>query len=117
MMSGSSRRVRRSAKFWRELVAAQSGSGGTVAEFCAAHGVGPASFYTWRKRLVAAASPSGRDTPRFVAVRVAADAPAADMLPAMWEVVLPEGVTLRMPAGSAPEEVARLAAALRGAGC
>ncbi len=50
-MAGTSRRERRAPEFWQELVAAQPGSGRTVAEFCAARGVGQAGFYAWRKRL------------------------------------------------------------------
>ena len=107
-MSGSSRRVRRSAGWWRELVAAQPGSGRTVAEFCAARGVGPAGFYAWRRRLAEAAAPG------FAAVRVTADARASAVPAATgFEVVLPGGTVLRAPAGCDPETVARLAGALR----
>ena len=136
MMSGSSRRVRRSAAFWRELVAAQPGSGGTVAEFFAARCVGQAGFYAWRKRLAGTAAPivgatraERENAPGFAAVRVTAGArPAAKFdaqhdaaeregLAAGFEVVLPGGTTLRAPAGCAPEALAQVAAALRRAGC
>ena len=82
--SESSRRVRRSAACWRELVAAQPGSGRTVVEFCAARGVGQAGFYAWRKRLAGA---------------VRADARAAAVPEAMvFEVALPAGTTWRSTA-------------------
>ena len=136
MMSGSTRRMRRSVECWRELVAAQPGSGRTVAEFCAARGVGQAGFYAWRKRLAGAAAPilgatrvEWEEAPGFAAVRVTAGARPAAKFAAMpygaaereaaaaFEVVLPGGTTLRAPAGRAAEALARVAAALRSAGC
>lgn len=124
-MAGNGRRERRSVEFWHQLVEAQPESGRTVAEFCAARGVGQAGFYAWRKRLAGAAGPSGAQrraagsaTPGFAAVRVTAEAgwPAASAATAI-EVVLPGGTVLRAPAGCAPDWLARLAAALRSAGC
>jgi len=47
----SPRRCRLDAGQWRALIDRQAESGRTVAEFCDEHGVGVASFYSWRRRL------------------------------------------------------------------
>jgi transposase len=102
------------AAFWRGAVADFAASGLSVRAFCLARGLTERKFYTWRKNL--GLSPVGRPTPTsdapirpFVPVRVVADSSA--------EVVLPGGVTLRVPVSSDPSHVARLVAALRGATC
>jgi hypothetical protein len=95
------------ASAWRQLIADWAGSGQSVAAFCAARDVSPASFYAWRQRLEAAAPPPA--PAGFVPVRVVPD-PIA-------EVVLPGGVVLRVPVSADPAAVAGLIAALRGAGC
>jgi hypothetical protein len=50
---GSARRTRAQ---WRSVLARAARSDLSVAEFCRREGVSTASFYTWRKRLGAAAS-------------------------------------------------------------
>jgi hypothetical protein len=118
------------------LVAAQPGSGRTVAEFCATRDVGPAGFYAWRKRLLTEPGPAPKRRARaaaagfaepqraagFAAVRVTTDArpaatPAAQAAErhaaATVEVVLPGGTALRAPMGCDAEWLAGLAAALR----
>jgi hypothetical protein len=84
--------------------------------------VGQAGFYAWRKRLAAedergrAATRRAPDSePGFAAVRVATEALPSGL--ASVEVVLPGGTVLRAPAGVEVEALARLAAALRSAGC
>ena len=47
--------ARRSRAQWQALLARATRSGLSVAEFCRREGVSTASFYTWRKRLGAAA--------------------------------------------------------------
>ena len=104
-------------QFWREAVAAFNASGLSVRAFCAARGLHERRFYTWRKALglspvdarPAAPVSHAPPVPGFVPVRLVADAAA--------EVVLPGGLTVRLPVSSDPAHVARLVAALRGAPC
>jgi hypothetical protein len=48
--------ARRSRAQWQALLGRSARSGLSVAEFCRREGVSTASFYTWRKRLGAAAA-------------------------------------------------------------
>jgi hypothetical protein len=100
------------AQFWTETITAFTTSGLSVRAFCVAHGLREKRFYTWRRQL--GLSPLARcatEAPAraFVPVRVVPDAVA--------EVVLPGGVTLRVPVSADPVGVTRLAAALRSATC
>jgi len=45
------RRVRRSAEQWASLIAAQAGSGLSIAAFCRERGLTVSSFHAWRRRL------------------------------------------------------------------
>jgi len=45
------RRRRLDAGQWRALIERQAGSDQSIAAFCDEHGVGVASFYSWRRRL------------------------------------------------------------------
>ena len=106
------RRARKPEPFWLDLITRWKTSGQSVAAFCAARGVSQASFYTWRKRLVArgkAPTASDPSPPSFAAVRVVPGIPV--------EVVLPTGVVVRVLAGSDPGAVSRLVAALGGGPC
>jgi hypothetical protein len=47
------RRLQRPEPFWLDLISRWKTSGQSVAAFCAARGVSQASFYAWRKRLIA----------------------------------------------------------------
>jgi hypothetical protein len=101
-------------QFWRDTFAAFAASDLSVRAFCRQRGLHEKRFYTWRKNL--GLSPADRPaTPAestghgFVPVRVVADATA--------EVVLPGGVTLRVPVAADPAQVGRLIAAVRGAAC
>ena len=106
------RRSQKSEPFWRDLITRWKTSGQSVATFCAARGVSQASFYAWRKRLIAHSKEpiaSAPPTPTFAAVRVVPGIPV--------EVVLPTGLVVRVPAGADPAAVARLVAALGGGPC
>ena len=101
-------------QFWRDMFAAFAASDLSVRAFCRERGLHEKRFYTWRKNL--GLSPADRPGPPaetpvrgFVPVRVVADA--------MAEVVLPGGVTLRVPIAADPVQVGRLIAAVRGAAC
>jgi transposase-like protein len=101
-------------QFWREAIAAFTSSGQTVRAFCRDRGLHEKRFYTWRRNL--GLSPAGRPVSSpshapvaFVPVRVVSDASV--------EVVLPGGVTVRLPLSADPSHAARLVAALRGGPC
>jgi hypothetical protein len=106
------RRARKPEPFWLDLITRWNNSGQSVAAFCAARGVSQASFYAWRKRLIARGkvpTASAPPPPSFAAVRVVPGIPI--------EVVLPTGMVVRVPAESDPAAVARLVAALGGGPC
>ena len=104
------------AQFWRDALADFATSGLTIRAFCHDRGLHEKRFYTWRRDLglspVIRPNASATDAPQgrgFVPVRLVAD-PVA-------EIVLPVGITLRVPVSADPTHVARLVAALRGATC
>src|SRR5262249_54737653 len=104
-MPCTTRREPKPEPFWRDLIDRWKAFGKTVAVFCAAHRVGQASFYAWRQRLAAPApapAAPAPPAPAFAAVRIAPGPPA--------EVVLPNGLVVRVPVGAAPAAVARLVA-------
>src|SRR5947207_3050393 len=86
--------------FWRDLIERWRASGQSIAAFCAAHGVGAATFYSWRRRLAARARGTSKAAPAFAAIRVVPDPTV--------EVVLPTGLVVRVPVGTDPTAVARL---------
>src|SRR5262249_29433293 len=93
--------------FWRDLLARWKASGQPVVAFCTRHGVRPASFYAWRRKLAAAPSDTNSSptpAPKFAAVHVVPEATV--------EVLLPGGLVARVPTGVDPTAVARLVAAL-----
>jgi hypothetical protein len=95
--------------FWRGLIDRWKASGQSVAAFCTAHRVSQATFYSWRKRL---AIPTPRTTPAapaFAPVRVVSDPTT--------ELVLPNGLIVRVPLATDPATIARLVAALGGVAC
>ena len=125
-------------RFWRRLVRLWRGSGWTVRDFCAEHGVSEASFFSWRRTLAErdqqragrrgrpnatangdgkagvlaldaeAAAPDGR--PAFVPVRVVATTMT-------FEVVLHSGRVVRVPAGFEAASLRQLLAVLEERPC
>jgi hypothetical protein len=108
-MFRSTRRHLKPEPFWRSLIDRWKGSGQSVAAFCAANRVSPATFYSWRKRLATRGRDTAAPAPTFAPVRVV-PGPTA-------EVILPNGLVVRVPAATDPAAVARLVAALGGAAC
>src|SRR5690606_20647366 len=100
--------------YWRGMVERQVRSGESVVEFCAAEGISTASFYSWRKRLRVERSGRRSDVedhrPQLVPVSVS-------MAAACVEVVLPDGVVLRVPEGVAPQTLRGVLAALEPGPC
>ena len=84
---------------WRRRLRRFDTSGLSVAEFCDAEAVSPASFYQWRKRLAAehVEQDAGRGVrpggPGFVPVHVTATAAV--------EIHLPNGARVCLPGGDA----------------
>lgn len=119
------KRVRRrdvaKERFWRRAVAEHRRSGLTIREFCARRGLSEPLFYAWRRELALRDRPRVRKmprtnglsaTPRFVALKVAAE-PAA----AMIEIVTRGGHTLRVPPGVDRQTLADVWALLEGQPC
>ena len=78
------RRQRYSAQQWTTWFDEFERGDFTVAGFCQLKGVSSNSFYQWRKRLAESASAAD-----FVSVEVAS--------PALVEIDLPSGATMRVP--------------------
>jgi hypothetical protein len=95
--------------FWRDLIDRWKVSSQSVAAFCAAHRVSQATFYSWRKRLASQTRITTPPAPAFAPVRVVPDPTA--------EVILTNGLIVRVPATTDPAAVARLVTALGGAAC
>jgi hypothetical protein len=98
---------------WVERLARFPTSGLTAAQFCALEAVSLPSFYSWKRRLAAEATPLEQTSdhgPRLLPVRLAP--PAATV-----ELVLPTGTVLRLTPGSDLAWVRSLVAALGGPSC
>ena len=98
-------------QFWRETLAAWEKSGQSARAFCASRELEEASFYGWRRTLRERdrRRPLGHQGATFVPLRVVPEA--------VWEVVLPTGLVVRVPPGADAPSVATLVAALRTATC
>ena len=69
---------RRGADLWRSIVAAQPGSGLSIAAYCGEQGISQPSFFAWRRRLgQAAAEGAGSAKPAAAFVQVKARVPEA----------------------------------------
>jgi hypothetical protein len=102
---------------WVERLARFPASGQSPAAFCAAEGVSLPSFYSWKRRLTAppggdpVAHARGAQTgPRLLPVRLACQAAAV-------ELVLPQGVVVRIGPGCDLAWVRSLVEALGGTPC
>ena len=114
-MDGRHKRDGRREQFWREVVASWRRSGQSVRAFCAQADLSEPSFYAWRRTLQSRERererqrPTAPSGPTLVPVRVVPDVPV--------EVVLPNGLVIRMPAGADVQAVAKLVTALGSASC
>lgn len=96
------RRSEERAVYWRGVISRQKASGQSIAAFCREEEIPPASFFSWRRRLARTAA----STPQFVAVPIAP--PSAD-----FEVRLPGGVSISVPARFDESSLRRLLLAVR----
>jgi len=112
------------AAYWQRLLEEWGRSGLSQAEFCRRRGVKAVTFAWWKRRLGQTGrkgrGPGPRRTRRtgFVEVALPRVTASGAMLGGVssasdrYELVLPGGVGLRLPAGFDPEQVARLVEAL-----
>jgi transposase len=84
----------------------------TVAQFCAAEGVSPPSFYVWTRTLASDATPPDPVTPTLVPIRLTT-APATPPI----EVEFPSGTVLRFPVDARPEVIAAIVHAVEARPC
>lgn len=107
---GSSKRA-----LWREVISEQSVSGMSVREYCAAYGIGEASFYNWRRRLrdeagqFRGAGKAEMHKGRFVALEIVDPIPAA----AMMEIRLSQGLSIHLREDVDPEILSGVLSACR----
>jgi hypothetical protein len=80
---------------WVERLTRFAAAGLPTAQFCAAEGVSPASFYLWKRRLTESLPSNPADTAaaRLMPVHLTA-------APTPLELVLPGGAVLRVAAGA-----------------
>jgi hypothetical protein len=95
---------------WVERFDRFAACGLSVIAFCHAEGISYRSFYRWKHKLAAAPSAPANDPPRLLPVRLLAQ-------PSPVEVVLPQGIVLRLAAGCDLCFVRSLVNTLGGAPC
>lgn len=103
-------RPRRSREQWRKHVSAWKESGQSRDDYASAHGLNPNTLAWWRSQL-------GRDKSSrpLTLVPVIAGGVHRDAAPVEpVEVVIPRGITVRVPNGADIDQVARLVRALAG---
>jgi len=106
-------------RFWRQTLEQFHASGLSVAAYCRLQHLPPGSLYAWRRTLAdrdrrAAAA----ELPHFVPVLLPDATATPSATPTGFELLLPEGRVLRIPAAFDAAEQRRLLAALEeGAPC
>ncbi len=94
-------------QFWRRTLQDWKHSGQSINTFCRDRRLNLSNFFRWRKRFAEDHGPP--PSPAFVPVRVVAEA--------MAEVVLTNGVVVRLPLAADPDAVTPFLAAVRAAVC
>jgi hypothetical protein len=98
----------RREEFWRNAIAGWKKSGQSIRDYCSERLLSEASFHGWRREL----AKRDQTTPpalKFLPVQVHAEATV--------EVVLPNGLVVRVPAGASAATVAALVSALGATPC
>ncbi len=85
------RRSDERATYWQGVISRQQKSGQSIAAFCREQKISQPSFFSWRRRLAATA------TPQFVSVSLAAP-PQSELAPSEFEIRLPDGESIVVPA-------------------
>jgi hypothetical protein len=120
--------------FWRRILQRFAESGLSAEHFCRLHQLPLASLLAWQRTLQPRRTPDSAPSTRrgnrpaqpnpatplpvflpLTVQRTAATQPEASA--SVWEVLLPDGLRLRVPPGFDPDRLARLLALLRGAAC
>ena len=96
----------------RRHVEALARSGQTVPVYARAHGLKPDTLYRWRRRFPAPLATHASPDPTPVPPPVPRLVPVTFEAPAICELVLRDGLTLRLPTGTAPALVVSLVRAL-----
>jgi len=137
--SDGKRRDEGKESFWREAIAQQRRSGGSVLAFCESRGLNESSFYRWRKRIQlldrqSGSTPSGgkRKAASGLAPVVVIDQTPGNGLrepgglpeslnsrrpSAPIEIMLTDGTIVRVPSGATREHLDMVFAALESGGC
>ena len=103
----------RKQQHWLDVVRRWQQSRLTVREFCRRHRLGEVSFYFWRRTLRERGLwPEIGEAPSFLPVHVEPESP-----PAPLELVLPEGLVVRLTAGFDAVALRQLLALLRTPQC
>jgi len=127
-------RDRRKEQFWRQTFERFARSGLSAVQFCQRHQLPLHSFWAWKRKLrlrdqasqtrgATAAhslltSAQAPQLPLFVPLQLPhADTAAAQATAAVLEVLLPNGLRLRVPQHFDPDTLQRLLPLLRGARC
>lgn len=97
---------------WAERLERFRRSGQTIAQFCAAEGVSPPSFYVWKRTLADRAPSPDAVTPALVPIRLT-PSPAGPPI----EVVFASGTVLRFPVDARPEVIAAIVHAVEARLC
>ncbi|HEV3443957.1 MAG TPA: hypothetical protein VG099_04895 [Gemmataceae bacterium] len=98
----------RREEFWRNAIAGWNKSDQSIRDYCSERQLSEASFHGWRREL----AKRDQTTPpalKFLPVHVYAEA--------IVEVVLPNGLVVRVPAGASAAAVAALVTALGATSC
>lgn len=95
-------------QFWRSAIAGWKKSGQSIRGYCSERHLSEASFHAWRRELAKRdqTPPAGL---KFLPVHVRAEA--------VVEIVLPNGLLVRVPNGASAAEVAALVVALGATSC
>ena len=101
-------RDERKEQQWRRWIGEWRASGLSVRAFCDRRGLALPSFYAWRRTLERRAA----EVPAFVPVQVVADAAPAQA--SALEVVLVDGLTVRVAPGFDAATLRRVLAVLEG---
>lgn len=101
-------RRRWNAEDAREVLAALDRSGQAVSTFAVDHGLDAQRLYLWRRRLRAGSAGAERSTFRELIVRPAAAAGIGETDGQQFEIVLPSGAIVRVPASFDSDALARL---------
>ena len=113
-MAKANQRRRRNPEIervWRERIEAWAASGMSARAFCGEHGIGPASFYSWRRRLREEDDRAAGMEADFVPVKIATASSIS------IEILHASGATVRLHASPSVDLLTAIFTALGHASC